>query len=112
MSGLILNNLFFPIFYLNFSSLTNRIKNRVILVSGVEFSDSSLTYTTQCSSLQAPSLIHITHLAHPLPTSPPGTLSIFFFFKRFYLREREREHISKEEGQRERESRFLAEQGA
>ena len=40
----------------------------VILVSGVEFSDSSLSYNTQCSPQQVPS-IRITHPAHPWPTS-------------------------------------------
>ena len=41
----------------------------VKLVSGVEFSDSSLMYNTQCSS-QVPSLIPITYFTHPpLPRS-------------------------------------------
>jgi len=46
------------------------------LVSGVEFSDSSLVCSTQCSS-QVSSLIPLTHLAFPPPTSPPATLSLF-----------------------------------
>ena len=36
----------------------------IVLVSGLEFSDSSLTYNTGCSSQQVPSLIPVTHLAH------------------------------------------------
>ena len=35
------------------------------MVSGVEFSDSSLMYDTQRSSQQVLSLVPITHLAHP-----------------------------------------------
>ena len=37
------------------------------MVSGVEFSDSSLTCNTPRSSQQVPSLMHVTHLAHPSP---------------------------------------------
>ena len=44
------------------------------LVSDAEFSDSSLTYNTQCSSQPVSSLMPITHLAHPPPTSLPVTL--------------------------------------
>ena len=33
------------------------------MVSGVEFSDSSLIYNTQCSSQQVPSLLPVTHSA-------------------------------------------------
>ena len=36
------------------------------MVSLVEFSDSSITYNTQCSSRQVSSLMPITHLFHPL----------------------------------------------
>ena len=39
------------------------------MVSGVEFSDSIITYNTQCSLQQVPSLVPITHLAHLPPTS-------------------------------------------
>ena len=44
------------------------------MTSEVEVSGSSLTY--KCLS-QLPSLLLIIHLAHPLPTSPPATLSLF-----------------------------------
>ena len=47
----------------------------VALVSGVEPENSSLTYNTQCSSQQVPSLMPITHLPQPPPTSLPATLS-------------------------------------
>lgn len=52
----------------------------VILVSGGEFSYSSLTYNTQCS-IQVPSLISITHLAHQLSTSLSSTFSLFSIFR-------------------------------
>ena len=47
-----------------------------MLVSGVEFSDSSLTLNTQCSSQQVPSLIPTSHLPHP-PTYCPCSSSQF-----------------------------------
>ena len=62
--------------YLNSSYLTYG----VVLVSGVEFSDSSLTYNTQCSS-QVPCLI-------------PTTLLRFYLF--IWQREREREITSRQ----------------
>ena len=42
----------------------------MVLASGVEPSDSSLTYDTQWSSRRVPSLMPITHLTHP-PHQPP-----------------------------------------
>ena len=47
------------------------------MVPGGEFSDSSLTYNTQCSSQQVPSLMPITHLAHSPPNTPPAALRLF-----------------------------------
>ena len=48
------------------------------MVSGVQFSDLSLTYNTQCSSQQVSSLMSITHLVHPpQPNTPPATISLF-----------------------------------
>ena len=49
-----------------------------ILVSGVQYSDSTLPYNTQCSS-QVPSLILITYLTfppHPDPLWKPLVLSL------------------------------------
>ena len=46
-----------------------------MLVLGIEFSDSSILYNTQCSS-QVPSLLPITHLARLL-FSPATALSLF-----------------------------------
>ena len=69
---------FFFKFYLNSSQLTYS----EILVSGVKFSDLSFTYNTQCSTQP------VTHLAHPPPTSPPSTLSLFsmvFTFPSLFL---------------------------
>ena len=37
----------------------------VLLVTGVEFSDSSVAYNTQYSFHQVPSLMPITQLTHP-----------------------------------------------
>ena len=51
-------------FFFNFYLYSSQLTYSAILVSGVEFSDSSLTYNTQCSSQQVPSLIPISHLAH------------------------------------------------
>ena len=50
------------------------------MISGVEFSDSSLSYNTQCSSQQVPSLMPITPLAHPptdLPCQQPSVCSLY-----------------------------------
>lgn len=44
-----------------------------LFVSGVKYSDFSLTYNTQCSS-QVPSLMLITSLTHSPVTYPPATL--------------------------------------
>ena len=52
-----------------------------MMISGVECSNSSPTYNTQCSSQQVTSLMPFTHLAHPSPTTPPATLSLFSVFK-------------------------------
>ena len=51
------------------------------MVSGVEFSDSSRTYNTQCSSQLVPSFMPITHLTH-LPTDLPSSTPQFVLFKR------------------------------
>ena len=52
------------------------------MVSGVEFSDSSLTYNTQCSSPQVSFLMPFAHLAHPPPPDiPPASFSLFSAFK-------------------------------
>ena len=63
-------------FVSSFYSNSRWLAYRVMLVSRVEFSDSSLTYNTQCSSRQVPSLMPITHLAHP-----PSPLSLFSIVK-------------------------------
>ena len=55
-------------FYLDPSSLTYS----VLMISGVEFSDSSLTCNTQCFSQQVPSFMPLTHLAHS-PTQHPSS---------------------------------------
>ena len=57
----------------------------VKLVSYVEYSKSSLLYTTQCSSKQVSSLMPTTHLVHSLPTS----LHQHPFKKYIYLLDRE-----------------------
>ena len=77
------------------------------MISGVEFSDSSLTYNTQCSSQWVSSLMPITHLTH-LPLQQSSVCSLYLrvsygllpsmFFKIFlmftYLWERENAHTS------------------
>ena len=74
--------IFFSFFFFNISSFylnSNLLTYGIISISGVEFSDSSLTYNTQGSS-QVPSLIPITHLAHSpthIPSSNPHNYSIF-----------------------------------
>ena len=57
----------------------------MVLTSGVEPSDSSLTYHTQWSSQKVPSLMSVTHLSHPPHTPPPATLSLFSVFKSLLL---------------------------
>ena len=54
----------------------------MVLVSGVEFSDSSLT-NTQCLSQQVPSLMPITQLAHPRPR--PATVNLFSTCKSLFV---------------------------
>ena len=64
---------FFFVLNLNPSQLTHG----VIMISGLELSDSSLTYNTQCSSQQVSSLMLLTHLVHPptqLPSSNPHSV--------------------------------------
>ena len=55
-----------------------------MLVSGVEFSVSSLTYNTQCSSQQVPALMPIAHLAHPPHLLPWGPGIVTFRKKPVY----------------------------
>ena len=64
-------NAFQPFFITSsFNLNSSQFTCNVILVSEVEFSDSSLTCKTQCSSqIFNPSLIPITRLVHPPPTS-------------------------------------------
>ena len=54
-----------------------------MLVSEVEFRDSSLMYNTQCLS-QMPSLIPITVLTHAPVPSLPATLTLFFIVKTLF----------------------------
>ena len=58
----------------------------MLLVSEIEFNDSSIVYNTQCSFphsptdhflIHMPSLMPITQLPRPSPPSPPATLSFF-----------------------------------
>ena len=70
----------FNFFYINSSQLTYS----VTLVLGVEFSESSLTYNTQCSS-QVPSLVPITHLAHLPPTFLHQPIMVWFSLSFFPL---------------------------
>ena len=68
-------------YYILFSS---QLTCSVLLVSGLEFSDSSHTCNTQCSS-EVPSLIPMTHLTHPtayLSSSNPqfSDLPLWGFF--------------------------------
>ena len=49
----------------------------VILVSGVQYSDSTLLYNTHCSSQQVYSFFPITFFPHHATTSPPITISLF-----------------------------------
>ena len=48
------------------------------MISGIEFSDSSLTYNTQGSSQQASSLMPLAHLAHPPTNTAPAALSSLY----------------------------------
>ena len=47
-------------------------------------SDSSPMYNTQCSSQQVSSLMPLTHLAIPPPTTLPATLSLCSIFKSLF----------------------------
>ena len=67
----------------NFNLNSSSLKYSVILVSGVEFSDSSLTCKTQCST-QVPSLTRHPFNPSPPPTAPPSTLSLFSVVKVSY----------------------------
>ena len=64
----------FHYFFSNFIYI--QLAYSILLVSEVEFSDSSVAYNTQCSLYHMPSLMPITQLPHPPPT-PPATLSLF-----------------------------------
>ena len=61
-----------------------RLTYSVILVSSVQFRDSTLPCSTQCLS-QVPSLIPITYFTHPSPTSPLVTISLFSMVKSLFL---------------------------
>lgn len=73
------NNLAFSFLFifLNF----NIIKDSVILASGIQHTDSTIQYTTQCSSWQVDSLTPSPILSIPLPTSLLVTSSSFSIFK-------------------------------
>ena len=68
---------FFFVLNLNPSQLTHG----VIMISGLELSDSSLIYNTQCSSQQVSYLIPLAPLAHPPPNTLPATLNLFSVFR-------------------------------
>ena len=68
--------LFFKILQ-SFYLYSNWLTYSIVLVSGIEFSDSSLTDNTQYSSQQVPSSVLTPHLAH----LPPSTLSLFSIIK-------------------------------
>ena len=57
--------------------LSTNIFLNFLLVSEVEFSYLLVTYNTQCSFHQAPSLMPITQVPYPTFTSPPAPLSLF-----------------------------------
>lgn len=48
-----------------------------ILVSGVQYSESEVLWTAQCSSWGVPTLIPFTYFLHPPPTSLQATTSLF-----------------------------------
>ena len=69
------------IFHLFLKFKSKLVNIQLIMISGIEFSELSLTCNTQCSSQQVPSLMPITYSAH-LPTQhPTATLSLFSVFK-------------------------------
>ena len=55
------------------------------LVSGAQYSNSTLPHNTQCSLQQMNSLMPITNLAQPPPTSFPITISLFSVVKSWLL---------------------------
>ena len=72
----------FIIFYFFFNLNSSKKSYSVVLASGGEPSDSSLTWDTQCLSPKVPFLMPITHLTHaPLTTTPLATHSLFSVFK-------------------------------
>ena len=71
---------FFIFFHLNSSWLAYS----AILVSSVEYSDSTVPYHAWCSSLQVNSLVPITYLTNP-PTSLLVTISLFSTVKSLLL---------------------------
>ena len=57
----------------------------VILISCVQYSDSTLLYITQCSSGQGHSLIPIIYLTLPFTLSPLVNISLFSIIKSLFL---------------------------
>ena len=62
-------------FLISFYLYSSKLTYSVVLASGVEPSDSSLTYDTQCSSQQVPSVMPITQGAWVAQSVKPPTLA-------------------------------------
>ena len=65
-------------FFFFFNLHLSHLAYSAIMIPGVESSDSSPTYNTQCSSQQVSSLMPLAHLAHP-PTLNPSSNPQFVF---------------------------------
>lgn len=74
------SNLFFLSFYLDYSQITYHI----IIVSGIQYSDSTLPFNTPFSSQQVLSLISIPYLTRPPTHLPSVAITLFSVVKSLF----------------------------